>query len=126
MSPFLKGPSNSPVSRQPRQQQTKTVSKAVCPKSRWSSKMLDCCDDKLVCLCGCLFGPLLACQLATRYGECCCQPMLPGGLAMLRASMRQRYNIEGSILDDAAVVCTFGPCALCQMAREYKSHSRKM
>ncbi|XP_042565177.1 cornifelin-like isoform X2 [Clupea harengus] len=117
-NPRKGAPPNSPVSRQPTSQRAQP--------SRWSTKMLDCCMDMPVCLCGCCCGPILACQLAKKYGECCCQPMLPGGLGMLRASMRQRYNIEGNLLDDTMVAYFFGPCTLCQMAREYKLQSRKM
>lgn len=100
-------------------------------------------------LCGLCLTPILACRLAKTHGECFCQPLLPGGLVMLRANMRQRYNIEvsfckelrlkriskwnkfptynvtfyfqGSVLDDFVVLQACGPCALCQMAREYKS-----
>lgn len=43
---FLQAPSNLPVSRQPKAQQTQTASSQ---KSRWSSKMLDCCQDKHIC-----------------------------------------------------------------------------
>ncbi|XP_062393691.1 cornifelin homolog A-like [Sardina pilchardus] len=118
-----KGAPTLPVSGQPKSQQAQTANVCVSQKSRWSSTMMNCCADKQICCCGLFCSPILACRLSKKYGECFCQPLLPGGLTMLRSSMRQRYNIEGSILDDAAVVYGFGPCALCQMMREYNSRN---
>ncbi|XP_063055526.1 cornifelin homolog B-like [Engraulis encrasicolus] len=107
------------VSQQPRQNQQSRASKSASQKTRWSTKVLDCTADMPVCICGWCFGPLLACQLAKRYDESCCLPFLPGGVVALRTKMRQKYNIEGNILDDA--MASFFPCTLCQMAREYKA-----
>ncbi|CAB1334099.1 unnamed protein product, partial [Coregonus sp. 'balchen'] len=62
----------------------------------------------------------LACQMAERYGECFCLPLLPTTMMMMRTAMREIYNIRASLIDDWAVHMFCGPCALCQMAREMK------
>ncbi|XP_023844316.1 cornifelin homolog A-like [Salvelinus sp. IW2-2015] len=88
--------------------------------AKWNSRILDCCIDRRVCLCGTFCSMCLACQMAERYGECFCLPLLPTTMMMMRTSMRERYNIPGSLIDDWAVHMFCGPCALCQMAREMK------
>uniref|UniRef100_A0A4W5L3K9 PLAC domain-containing protein n=1 Tax=Hucho hucho TaxID=62062 RepID=A0A4W5L3K9_9TELE len=64
--------------------------------AKWNSRILDCCIDRRVCLCGTFCSMCLACQMAERYGECFCLPLLPTTMMMMRTSMRERYNIPGS------------------------------
>ncbi|XP_046893326.1 cornifelin-like isoform X1 [Hypomesus transpacificus] len=96
----------------------------VVVQTRWHSRMLECCIDKRVCMCGAFCPGVLSCQMAEKYGECFCLPILPGAMMMMRTGMRERYNIPGSIVDDWAVHMCCGPCALCQMAKEIKHRMR--
>ncbi|XP_029437066.1 cornifelin-like, partial [Rhinatrema bivittatum] len=78
------------------------------------------------------------CRTASQFGECMCLPLLdpfclgylgspvpcaPGSMAM-RAAMRERYRIQGSICSDCAVLCCCYTCAWCQMARELKKRKQ--
>ncbi|XP_028443995.1 cornifelin homolog A isoform X3 [Perca flavescens] len=81
--------------------------------------------------------PCLACTVSGRFGENRCLPLCdicspailaalgiplcaapPAGLS-LRAAMRNRYGIKGSLCKDIAVSCFCGWCNWCQMHRFY-------
>ncbi|XP_069497025.1 cornifelin-like [Ambystoma mexicanum] len=87
----------------------------------WSTNLFDCLDDIEVCLCGGLCPCIHCCMLADTLGECFCTPYLPGARVAMRTSLRNRFNIKGSIATDALALCCCFQCSLCQMARELKN-----
>ncbi|XP_063797698.1 cornifelin homolog [Pseudophryne corroboree] len=95
---------------------TTTTSKTA----QWNSKVMDCCDDVGICLCGAFVPCILACKVASDYGECCCLPLIGGALLAMRTGLRERYHIQGTICNDCVCLTFCGPCTLCQMARELK------
>ncbi|XP_077312735.1 cornifelin homolog A-like [Lithobates pipiens] len=103
-----------PVTMQPQAMQAYAT-------SQWSSDIMNCCEDMGICLCGTFVPCILACRIASDFGECCCLPMLMGTLLALRTGIRERYHIPGSICDDWVRLVCCGPCAICQMARELKA-----
>uniref|UniRef100_A0A3Q1J5I1 Uncharacterized protein n=1 Tax=Anabas testudineus TaxID=64144 RepID=A0A3Q1J5I1_ANATE len=93
----------------------------------WSSDTFDCWDDKEICCFGFWCCPCLACTVSSAFGECLCLPLLnilSGGFPVttvaIRSSMREKYQIPGSILEDWVLVCFCNACVLCQLARELK------
>uniref|UniRef100_A0A673ZBF9 Uncharacterized protein n=1 Tax=Salmo trutta TaxID=8032 RepID=A0A673ZBF9_SALTR len=42
--------------------------------AKWNPRILDCCIDRRVCLCGTFCSMCLACQMVERYGECLSPP----------------------------------------------------
>ncbi|KAM3848219.1 PLAC8-like protein 1 [Vipera latastei] len=86
----------------------------------WSTGLFDICSDKTICLCGLLCSPCLECRLASKYGECFCFPLLLGSTLALRAGIRERYSIHGTLCEDWMAVHCCWPCAICQMAREMR------
>uniref|UniRef100_A0AAY4BNA9 Plac8 onzin related protein 2 n=1 Tax=Denticeps clupeoides TaxID=299321 RepID=A0AAY4BNA9_9TELE len=67
-----------------------------------------------------------ACKTTNDLGECLCLPLLdlfgiiPPITISMRATMRQRYGIQGSICNDCVNSFFCGPCVWCQMSREKK------
>ncbi|XP_040182791.1 cornifelin homolog A-like [Rana temporaria] len=106
-----------PVTMQPQAMQAYTT-------SQWSSDIMNCCEDMGICLCGTFIPCILACRVASDFGECCCLPILPGTLLALRTGIRERYHIPGTICNDWVKFVFCGPCATCQMARELKARNR--
>lgn len=93
----------------------------IKPPRLWATKLMDCCDDMGICLCGTFCGSCLASQIATDMGESACVPCcVPGAMIALRIKWRTQENIQGSLMDDCCTLLCCGPCALCQMAREIK------
>uniref|UniRef100_A0A3Q3XGH0 Plac8 onzin related protein 2 n=1 Tax=Mola mola TaxID=94237 RepID=A0A3Q3XGH0_MOLML len=92
----------------------------------WSSGICDCCEDKRECCLAFWCCPCFACKTTKAYGQCLCLPLLdvfgcalPVTLSM-RASMRQHYDIKGSLCSDC-LYATFCPhCVWCQISREMK------
>uniref|UniRef100_A0A669EE78 Placenta-specific gene 8 protein-like n=1 Tax=Oreochromis niloticus TaxID=8128 RepID=A0A669EE78_ORENI len=92
------------------------------------------------CFSGCYgfwCGPCLASTVAGRFGENSCLPLCDtccsGGLAVcgipvcvppavlsVRAAMRNRYGIKGSLCKDIAISYCCATCSWCQMHRELK------
>ncbi|XP_024123685.1 cornifelin homolog isoform X1 [Oryzias melastigma] len=103
------------VNTQPATTSRYTVSSQL---TDWSTGPCDCCDDCGICLCGAFVPCILACRVAQDSGESCCLPCLPGAMIALRTSMRNKYNISGSVCDDWLIMACLAPCGLCQMARE--------
>ncbi|XP_029437786.1 cornifelin-like [Rhinatrema bivittatum] len=104
----------------------------------WSTGLYDCSDDWGICCCAFWCFSCFMCRTASQFGECMCLPLLdpfclgylgspvpcaPGSMAM-RAAMRERYRIQGSICSDCAVLCCCYTCAWCQMARELKKRKQ--
>uniref|UniRef100_A0A670XWR4 PLAC8 like 1 n=1 Tax=Pseudonaja textilis TaxID=8673 RepID=A0A670XWR4_PSETE len=86
----------------------------------WSTGLFDICSDKTICMCGLLCSPCLECRLASKYGECFCFPLLLGSTLALRAGIRGRHSIHGTLCEDWMAVHCCWPCAICQMAREMR------
>ncbi|PIO32845.1 Cornifelin-like protein, partial [Aquarana catesbeiana] len=107
-----------PMTSQPQAMQGFTTS-----KSEWNSEVMDCCEDMGICLCGTFVPCILACRVASDYGECCCLPFIGGALLAMRTGMRERYHIPGSICNDCICLTFCGVCTLCQMARELKARN---
>ncbi|XP_073425975.1 cornifelin homolog B-like [Dendrobates tinctorius] len=108
-----------PVTVQPQVVQVYTHSTPFA--SRWSSDVMECCKDIGVCLCGTFCPLILACKVASDFGECCCLPMVGGTMLALRTGIRERYHIPGTICNDCVCLTCCAPCTLCQMARELKA-----
>ncbi|KAM4651462.1 cornifelin homolog B-like [Discoglossus pictus] len=89
----------------------------------WNSDVMDCCDDMGICLCGTFIPCILACKVASDYGECCCLPYLGGTILAMRTGIRERNNIPGSICNDWVCLTCCPVCTLCQMARELNSRN---
>uniref|UniRef100_A0AAQ4RYJ2 Uncharacterized protein n=1 Tax=Gasterosteus aculeatus aculeatus TaxID=481459 RepID=A0AAQ4RYJ2_GASAC len=85
--------------------------------------------------------PCLACTVSGQFGENRCLPLcdmcspavlsacgiplfVPPAALSLRAAMRNRYGIKGSICKDIAISCFCSWCSWCQMHREIK-HRKK-
>ncbi|XP_067674173.1 cornifelin homolog A-like [Haliotis asinina] len=95
---------------------------ALVPQKRlWSSKLLGCFEDMSSCLCGTFCGTCLMCQIASKMGENCCVPIcVPNAIVTMRTAVRERHNIQGSIMGDFCTSSFLGPCVACQLARELK------
>uniref|UniRef100_A0A669BQB2 Plac8 onzin related protein 2 n=1 Tax=Oreochromis niloticus TaxID=8128 RepID=A0A669BQB2_ORENI len=107
------------------------------PLTDWDSGLLDCFEDASTCCYGFWCGPCLACTVAGRFGEnsclplcdiCCfitsryfCVPIFPPPAVLsVRAAMRNRYGIKGSLCKDIAISSCCCTCSWCQMHRELK------
>ncbi|XP_040271416.1 cornifelin homolog A-like [Bufo bufo] len=88
--------------------------------SHWNSEVMDCFEDMEICLCGAFVPCILACRVASQFGECFCLPCLPETMLAMRTGIRERYHIPGTICKDCVCLTFCGPCTLCQMARELK------
>ncbi|CAJ1060996.1 placenta-specific gene 8 protein-like%2C partial [Xyrichtys novacula] len=108
----------------------------------WDSGLLDCFEEASTCCYGFWCLPCLACTVSGRLGENRCLPLCdmcgfgalslcgipmfvpPAGLAV-RAALRNRYGIKGSLCKDIFVACCCGTCNWCQMHRELKHRKKK-
>uniref|UniRef100_A0A3Q0S6W5 Plac8 onzin related protein 2 n=1 Tax=Amphilophus citrinellus TaxID=61819 RepID=A0A3Q0S6W5_AMPCI len=98
----------------------------------WDSGLLDCFEDASTCCYGFWCGPCLACTVSGRFGENNCLPLcdifcgvpIPPAALSVRAAMRNRYGIKGSLCNDIFVSCCCASCSWCQMHRELK-HRKK-
>ncbi|XP_043099971.1 placenta-specific gene 8 protein-like [Puntigrus tetrazona] len=99
--------------------------------NQWSTGICGCFDDCDVC-CFAFWCPFcFICSTASDFGEFCCLPMIdncacyspactpPISLA-LRASVRNRYSIQGGLTSDCMYVTFCNICSWCQIARELK------
>uniref|UniRef100_A0A3Q0S432 Plac8 onzin related protein 2 n=1 Tax=Amphilophus citrinellus TaxID=61819 RepID=A0A3Q0S432_AMPCI len=94
----------------------------------WDSGLLDCFEDASTCCYGFWCGPCLACTVSGRFGENNCLPLcdifcgvpIPPAALSVRAAMRNRYGIKGSLCNDIFVSCCCASCSWCQMHRELK------
>ncbi|XP_069623700.1 uncharacterized protein [Ranitomeya imitator] len=107
--------------------------------NEWSSGICDCCQDMGICCCGFWCLPCFQCKTVSDFGECLCLPLLDPGsccgylgasincppISMtMRASIRERYRIRGSICSDCCMLYCCFSCSWCQMAREIKKHKQ--
>ncbi|KAH9513627.1 hypothetical protein Btru_041633 [Bulinus truncatus] len=98
------------------------------PQRDWSSGVCDCCSDMSVCLMGWCCPLCLECSIARDLGDPFCDSFLlmcaPAALFGLRANMRGRENIRGTLFDDftrtTGCCSCMAVCILCQLAREVK------
>ncbi|XP_015240459.1 PREDICTED: cornifelin homolog B-like [Cyprinodon variegatus] len=93
----------------------------------WGSGICGCFTDMRDCCLAFWCLPCFACLTSRAYGEHLCTPLLECFAYMIspitmsmRTSMRERYNIEGSIARDCIFVTFCLPCVWCQMSREIK------
>ncbi|XP_029029586.1 cornifelin-like [Betta splendens] len=98
----------------------------------WSSGICDCTQDVPECCFAFWCLPCFTCITAKKYGECLCLPLLdyigfggciPAVTMSMRASMRQRYGIQGTMCKDCAFSTFCVPCVWCQMSREMKARN---
>nr|XP_033779384.1 placenta-specific gene 8 protein-like [Geotrypetes seraphini] len=102
--------------------------------TEWSTGLCECAKDCSICCCAFWCFPCFMCRTASQFGECMCLPLLdpfcmgwlgfpvpcaPASMAM-RAAMRERYRIQGSICNDCGELFCCYTCVWCQMAREMK------
>uniref|UniRef100_A0A8C5G1B1 Uncharacterized protein n=1 Tax=Gouania willdenowi TaxID=441366 RepID=A0A8C5G1B1_GOUWI len=117
------------------------VQTAQTPLIDWNTGLLDCFEDVSTCCYGFWCCPCLACTVSGRFGENTCLPLCdiitpavfsacgiplfapPAGITM-RASMRNRYGIKGSLCKDIATGCFCTWCSWCQMHRELKERKK--
>ncbi|XP_028852302.1 cornifelin homolog [Denticeps clupeoides] len=98
----------------------------VQTSNQWSTGICDCCEDMSSCCFGFWCFWCFACKTTNDLGECLCLPLLdlfgiiPPITISMRATMRQRYGIQGSICNDCVNSFFCGPCVWCQMSREKK------
>uniref|UniRef100_A0A3Q1F0M4 Cornifelin-like n=1 Tax=Acanthochromis polyacanthus TaxID=80966 RepID=A0A3Q1F0M4_9TELE len=74
------------------------------PLTDWNSGLLDCFEDVSTCCYGFWCGPCLSCTVSGRFGENYCLPLCdicacgaPPARLSIRAAMRYRYGIKGSL-----------------------------
>ncbi|XP_046553655.1 cornifelin homolog [Haliotis rubra] len=93
---------------------------AVDNSSRsWSSGLCACCDNFGICMTVWLCPACYACHLAGKSGEFCLVPLLvPGWMISLRAYVRGRYRISGTLCDDCMKVTCCFQLTMCQLSRE--------
>ncbi|XP_056156783.1 cornifelin homolog B-like [Lampris incognitus] len=93
---------------------------------QWSTGLCDCWQDMGDCCLALCCLPLFTCKVTCAVGACPCLPLLdcvscaaPASLAM-RASVRERYGIEGGIWSDCFYGCCCYPLSWLQISRELK------
>uniref|UniRef100_A0A8C8RSQ2 PLAC8 like 1 n=1 Tax=Pelusios castaneus TaxID=367368 RepID=A0A8C8RSQ2_9SAUR len=108
-----------PVTTQPnRGVGTSTITTVIRSGGDWTTGLFGICSDKSIC--GAFCSPCLECNLARRYGECLCFPLLPGSTLALRVGAREKHRIRGTLCEDWLAVHCCWPFAVCQVARELK------
>ncbi|XP_003724503.1 cornifelin [Strongylocentrotus purpuratus] len=102
--------------------QMTTISNPLMPRGgprEWNSGIFECFNDIPICLCGLFLGTCYQCCVSTEMGEHCCVPICtPGALGVMRAQIRGRHNIRGTLMNDCCMTTFCGPCTLCQLSRE--------
>ncbi|XP_076144703.1 cornifelin homolog B-like [Alosa pseudoharengus] len=94
----------------------------------WSTGVFQCCEDIESCCCGFWCYWCFTCQTADEFGELSCLPLVDiclGGCVKpvtmsVRAVMRRRYGIQGTLCNDCVCSVFCSPCVWCQMYREMK------
>ncbi|XP_038052883.1 placenta-specific gene 8 protein-like [Patiria miniata] len=85
----------------------------------WSTPLCGCCESCCGCLCACFCFPCYECYVASKMGESCCTPCcLANATVVMRAYVRGRHNIQGSLAGDGCTTCCCPMCVLCQISRE--------
>ncbi|XP_028276557.1 cornifelin homolog B-like [Parambassis ranga] len=94
----------------------------------WGSGICDCCENAPECCFAFWCFWCFACKTSKDYGQCLCLPLLdlfrtgitPAVTMSMRASMRQRYGIKGTMCKDCVYSTFCTACTWCQMSREMK------
>ncbi|MEQ2226821.1 hypothetical protein ILYODFUR_031250 [Ilyodon furcidens] len=106
----------------------------------WDSHLCDCFDDVNTCCYGFWCCPCLACTVSGKFKENYCLPLCdilspaifvacgiplcaPPAALSLRASIRNRYGIKGSLCKDILSSCFCVWCTWCQMHRQLKKQT---
>ncbi|XP_055359680.1 placenta-specific gene 8 protein-like isoform X2 [Betta splendens] len=94
--------------------------------SQWSTGLCECYKDMGDCCFALCCLPVFTCKVTSAVGACPCLPLLdcigcasPASLAM-RASVRERYGIPGSVWSDCLYGCCCYPLSWLQISRELK------
>uniref|UniRef100_V9LAL8 Cornifelin-like protein b n=1 Tax=Callorhinchus milii TaxID=7868 RepID=V9LAL8_CALMI len=110
-------------------------------RKEWTTGLCNCCDDCGVCWFALCCLPCFMCKTVDDFGECLCLPLMDGycnvcGLMSMgpippisiamRAAVRERYGIRGSICNDCCVMYWCLSCGWCQMAREIKEQKQPL
>ncbi|CAN9500891.1 unnamed protein product [Ophioblennius macclurei] len=120
---------------------TGDYSMADRPLTEWKTGLCECCDDCHTFCYGFWCCPCMACSVSHEFGENKCLPLCdlitptifsttgiplvaPPAAVSLRAAMRNRYNIKGSLCRDILVSCCCNTCSWCQMYRELKERAK--
>ncbi|KAJ8008381.1 hypothetical protein DPEC_G00104230 [Dallia pectoralis] len=120
---------------QPPLQQTQGL--IAVHSDQWSSSICGCFDDLYICCCGFWCFPCFACSVTSKFGECCCLPVLdilslsaqqfglptcgPPAVSMsIRVAARTRFGIQGDMMEDCLYSSLCNTCSWCQIAREIK------
>ncbi|KAL6490833.1 hypothetical protein MHYP_G00011780 [Metynnis hypsauchen] len=117
-------------------QQPQPSSLVTIYSNQWSTGICDCFDDFNVCCFAAWCFPVFACSTVSDFGEFCCLPILdfpcfiaqcfgfccytPPISIALRASVRNRYGIQGELASDCLYATFCNVCSWCQIAREIK------
>ncbi|KAL4006438.1 PLAC8-like protein 1 isoform X3 [Oreochromis niloticus] len=98
----------------------------VQEEGQWSTGLCECYKDMGDCCFALCCLPVFTCKVTSAVGACPCLPLLdcigcvpPASLAM-RASVRQRYGIKGSVWSDCLYGCCCYPLSWLQISRELK------
>ncbi|XP_023194868.1 cell number regulator 10-like [Xiphophorus maculatus] len=107
------------------------------PLKEWKSGLFDCFEDVSTCCYGFWCCPFLTCTVSRRFGEQTCLPVcdmltsatvlmcgvpviIPPVTLSLRASIRNKRGLKGSLCNDILISCCCIWCSWCQMHRELK------
>ncbi|XP_043985010.1 cell number regulator 4-like [Gambusia affinis] len=110
------------------------------PLKQWKSGLFDCFEDVNTCCYGFWCCPFLACTVSRRFGEHTCLPLIDGLVSAtvlvfgtpvmippvalsLRASIRNKRGLKGSLSNDICSSCCCVWCSWCQMHRELKEET---
>ncbi|XP_077961796.1 placenta-specific gene 8 protein isoform X2 [Gasterosteus aculeatus] len=98
----------------------------VQEEGQWSTGLCECHKDVGDCCFALCCLPVFTCKVTSAVGSCPCLPLLdcigcvpPASLAM-RASVRERYGIPGSVWSDCLYGCCCYPLSWLQISRELK------
>uniref|UniRef100_A0A3Q2UMZ9 Placenta-specific gene 8 protein-like n=1 Tax=Fundulus heteroclitus TaxID=8078 RepID=A0A3Q2UMZ9_FUNHE len=101
--------------------------------SDWDSGLCDCFEDASTCCYGFWCSICLAGTVSRRFGEsnllplcdtCCFWGGVPPAALSMRAAMRHKYKIKGSLCNDIVISWCCHGLSWCQMHRELK-HRKK-
>uniref|UniRef100_A0A3Q2PVY0 Placenta-specific gene 8 protein-like n=1 Tax=Fundulus heteroclitus TaxID=8078 RepID=A0A3Q2PVY0_FUNHE len=103
------------------------------PLTDWDSGLCDCFEDASTCCYGFWCSICLAGTVSRRFGEsnllplcdtCCFWGGVPPAALSMRAAMRHKYKIKGSLCNDIVISWCCHGLSWCQMHRELK-HRKK-
>eukprot|EP00386_Alphamonas_edax_P006567 GDKI01021226.1.p2 GENE.GDKI01021226.1~~GDKI01021226.1.p2 ORF type:complete len:131 (+),score=37.92 GDKI01021226.1:93-485(+) len=96
----------------------------------WKSGVFNCCADVGACFkshcCPCLaMGDIGHAMGGDWCLHCCFVPVNPRDLGVMRAEVRNRYDIGGGCLDDCCCATCCGCCVMIQMSNQLKHPTTK-